>query len=74
MEVVKKIEIDYGHRIPNHKSKCFSPHGHRGVVEVCLSGGVISDKGNSSEGMVIDFSDIKDLVLSECLNPREPFG
>ncbi len=59
MEVVKKIEIDYGHRVPNHESKCFSPHGHRGVVEVCLEGDIVQKEGDPAEGMVIDFGDIK---------------
>lgn len=63
MKVVKKIEIDYGHRICNHTSKCFSPHGHRGVIEVCLSGDTIDDKTSSSDGMVIDFSDIKNGLI-----------
>ena len=59
MEIVKKIGIDYGHRVPNHESKCYSPHGHRGVVEVCLAGDIITDPGSSEEGMVLDFANIK---------------
>lgn len=62
MEVTKRIEFDYGHRVPSHKSKCRNLHGHRAVVEITLEGAVNSIKGNSDDGMVLDFSDIKNLA------------
>ena len=65
MQITKKIEWDMGHRIPNHKSKCRNPHGHRYVLEITVEGDIISEKGKSSEGMVIDFSDIKNILTSE---------
>lgn len=59
MLITKEIEWDMGHRVPNHKSQCRNPHGHRYRMQVTLSGDVISEGGSSDEGMVIDFSDIK---------------
>lgn len=51
-----------GHRVPNHKSKCRNPHGHRYRLEMTVTGDLIDDPGDSSEGMVIDFGDIKELM------------
>jgi 6-pyruvoyltetrahydropterin/6-carboxytetrahydropterin synthase len=65
MLITKEIEIDMGHRVPNHKSKCRNPHGHRYKIEVGVDDKVISTKGDSSEGMVIDFSDLKDIMMTE---------
>ncbi len=65
MDITKQIEWDMGHRIPNHKSKCRNPHGHRYVLEVTVSGELISQAGSSDEGMVIDFSDIKTILTEE---------
>lgn len=65
MLVTKQIEIDMGHRVPNHKSKCRNIHGHRYVIEVGVFDKIIDDKGASDEGMVIDFSDLKDIMMSE---------
>lgn len=62
MRVTKTIEIDAGHRVPNHKSKCKSPHGHRYVITLCVDDRVIQEKGSSDEGMVIDFSDLKEIL------------
>ena len=67
MEIMRKIEFDYGHRIPNHKSKCYSPLGHRGMVELYVEGNVIEEEGDHQEGMVIDFTALKS-ALMECVD------
>jgi len=59
MIITKTIEWDMGHRVMNHKSKCKNIHGHRYKMEVTLEGKLIDISGDSSEGMVIDFVDIK---------------
>lgn len=63
MLVTKQIEIDMGHRVPNHKSKCKNLHGHRYVIEVGVDDKVIDTAGTSDEGMVIDFGDLKEIML-----------
>ncbi|MFK7826920.1 MAG: 6-pyruvoyl tetrahydropterin synthase family protein [Oligoflexales bacterium] len=62
MDVTKIIEWDMGHRVPNHKNKCRHPHGHRYRLEVSMRGAINQEKGSSSEGMVLDFGDIKELM------------
>jgi 6-pyruvoyltetrahydropterin/6-carboxytetrahydropterin synthase len=65
MLITKEIEIDMGHRVPNHKSKCRNFHGHRYKIEVGVDDKVISTPGSSDEGMVIDFSDLKQIMMEE---------
>ena len=65
MEITKAIEIDMGHRVPNHKSKCRNLHGHRYKIEVGVDDKVITTLGASDEGMVIDFSDLKQIMMDE---------
>lgn len=65
MLICRTIEIDMGHRIPNHKSKCRNLHGHRYKIEVCVDDKIITRKGDSSEGMVIDYGDLKEILLDE---------
>ncbi|HEY6898258.1 MAG TPA: 6-carboxytetrahydropterin synthase QueD [Rhodocyclaceae bacterium] len=64
MQITRRMEFDAGHRIPNHRSKCRHLHGHRYAIEVTLSGEVITEHGASSEGMVMDYSDVK-AILAE---------
>jgi len=65
MLITKEIEIDMGHRVPNHNSKCKNVHGHRYQIEVGVDDKVIIASGESNEGMVIDFSDLKAIMMEE---------
>ncbi|MBA4742072.1 MAG: 6-carboxytetrahydropterin synthase QueD [Azoarcus sp.] len=59
MRITRKLEFDAGHRIPDHSSQCRHLHGHRYVLEVTLSGEVMRADGETSNGMVMDFAEIK---------------
>jgi len=59
----KIIEFDMGHRVPNHKSKCRNFHGHRYRVEASVKGPIQKDIGQSDAGMVMDFGDIKAIMM-----------
>lgn len=59
----KSIEFDAGHRVPNHKSKCRNPHGHRYKVTVWCKGNIIETEGASDEGMLVDFGDLKHYMM-----------
>jgi len=67
MQITKSIEWDMGHRIPNHKSKCKNPHGHRYHLEVTVEGNLNTKTGASNQGMVVDFSDLK-LILQQYIH------
>ena len=56
------VETDTGHRVPNHKSKCKHMHGHRYRWEAEIEGDIIQTIGVSDEGMLIDFSDISEIL------------
>ncbi len=57
--VSKEVEFDAGHRVPDHGSKCRSPHGHRYRVRVTCTGSVVDEAGATDNGMVVDFGDLK---------------
>lgn len=61
MKVTRRIEIDYGHTLPDHFSFCNQVHGHRGVIEATF-GGEIQTSG-SSNGMVEDFKILKEVLM-----------
>ena len=51
MLITRRLEFDAGHRIPDHRSQCRHLHGHRYVLEITLSGGVIRQEGDPANGM-----------------------
>jgi len=68
MLITRRLEFDAGHRIPNHKSQCKHLHGHRYAIEITLYGEVITEEGRSEQGMVMDFSDVKDIAKSKLVD------
>jgi len=68
MQITRRLEFDAGHRIPNHNSQCKHLHGHRYAIEITLSGDIITARGISEEGMVMDFSDVKRIAREQLVN------
>lgn len=62
LTITRKLEFDAGHRIPDHKSQCRNLHGHRYTVLITLVGAVVDQEGQSNNGMVMDFADVKALA------------
>jgi 6-pyruvoyltetrahydropterin/6-carboxytetrahydropterin synthase len=62
LTITRKLEFDAGHRIPDHKSQCRNLHGHRYALHITLTGEVVEQDGQSDNGMIMDFSDVKALA------------
>ena len=62
LTITRKLEFDAGHRIPNHESKCRNVHGHRYVLECTVTGELVTQPGHSSEGMIVDFGALKEIM------------
>lgn len=52
--ITRRLEIDAGHRLPGHESKCRNVHGHRYVFEIACTAPDLD-----AVGRIIDFSVIK---------------
>ncbi len=62
MQITRRLEFDAGHRIPDHQSQCRHLHGHRYAIEITLAGTVLDVAGTPENGMVMDFSRVKQLA------------
>lgn len=69
MRITRRLEFDAGHRIPDHRSQCRNLHGHRYALEVTLGGDIIEASGSPVNGMVADFSEVKDLARIHVVEP-----
>jgi 6-pyruvoyltetrahydropterin/6-carboxytetrahydropterin synthase len=63
MRVTKRIELDYGHTLPNHLGFCNQLHGHHGIVEATVEGNLVMLYTDPSYGMVLDFGDLKKIMM-----------
>lgn len=59
--VERFIDIDAGHRVARHESKCRNLHGHRYRLTVQIAG-PIRDDDSPEHGMVIDFARVKEAL------------
>ena len=66
--ITKQIKWHMGHRVPNHKSRCKSIHGHTYLLTAHVLGIVGEIAGASDEGMVMDFGDIKAVLIERIYN------
>ncbi len=55
--VTREIHFCYGHRLLNYAGKCRHLHGHNGKAVITLEAADLDRRG-----MVVDFSDIKNLL------------
>lgn len=55
--VSREIDFCYGHRLLNYDGKCKYLHGHNGRAIITIESATLD-----ARGMVLDFSDIKNVV------------
>jgi 6-pyruvoyltetrahydropterin/6-carboxytetrahydropterin synthase len=55
--VSREIDFCYGHRLLNYNGKCKHLHGHNGRAIITIESAQLDERG-----MVMDFSDIKNVV------------
>ena len=56
-KVTKAIDFCYGHRLLEYDGKCRHLHGHNGLLEVDIEADSLD-----SLGMVMDFTEVRDIV------------
>lgn len=64
--ISKSFTFHAAHQVPNHDGPCRNLHGHSYVLEVAVTGRVKSSTGESNEGMVLDFGELK-RIYKECI-------
>ncbi|MBI5163569.1 MAG: 6-carboxytetrahydropterin synthase [Magnetospirillum sp.] len=61
--VSRRIEIDAGHRIMTHGSKCRHLHGHRYAIEAVCEASDLHHDGEQTD-MVVDFGFLKEEMVA----------
>ena len=67
-KITRVLTLDAGHRVPDHKSKCRSLHGHTYRVECTFGSDVLAEEG-AAKGMVADFGSVKTIMEQEIHEP-----
>jgi len=65
--IMRQLEIDAAHRVPEHGSKCRALHGHRYKIEAHCRG-ELAQEGEQG-GMLLDFSFLKEGLIMHIHDP-----
>lgn len=68
MKVTREIGLDYGHTLPAHYDFCSQIHGHRARILATVEGNICNTQNDSSQGMVMDFKFLKEIMMNEIHN------
>ena len=68
IRITKDFRFETGHALYGYNGKCKNIHGHNFKLSVTVTGSPIIDKSNPKYGMVIDFSDLKEIVNKEIIS------
>lgn len=68
IRITKQFDFETGHALYGYDGKCKNVHGHSYKLSVTVIGNPIEDSDHVKYGMVIDFSDLKVIVMSEIVD------
>ena len=68
IRITKQFSFETGHALYGYDGKCKNVHGHSYKLSVTVIGSPIIDRSNVKFGMVIDFTDLKNIVKEEIVD------
>lgn len=68
IRVTKEFHFEMAHALWNYDGKCKNIHGHSYKLCMTIIGTPINNPDDPKNGMVVDFSDIKDWVKKTIIN------
>ncbi len=68
IRVTSEFTFEMAHALKNYDGPCRNVHGHSYRLFVTLAGTPISDEKNPKNGMVIDFTELKNIIFKKIVN------
>jgi 6-pyruvoyltetrahydropterin/6-carboxytetrahydropterin synthase len=68
IRVTREFTFEMAHVLWNYDGPCRNVHGHSYRLFVTIAGVPVRDTSNPKNGMVIDFTDLKNIVLKEIVS------
>lgn len=67
VRVTREFSLEMAHALRNYDGPCRNVHGHSYRLFVTISGSPVTDQDNPKNGMVIDFSVLKEITEREII-------
>ena len=62
LRLTKQFSFEMAHALPAYEGKCHNIHGHSYKLFVTVEGAPLQQQGAPTDGMVLDFHQLKDIV------------
>lgn len=69
LRLTKEFTFEMAHALPAYEGKCHNIHGHSYKLFVTVEGMPLRQQGASTDGMVLDFGRLKQLVNEAVVEP-----
>jgi 6-pyruvoyltetrahydropterin/6-carboxytetrahydropterin synthase len=63
VRVTKRFHFEMAHALYGYDGLCCNIHGHSYNLEVTVAGEPLDNPGHPKDGMVLDFGDLKEIVI-----------
>lgn len=68
IRITKEFKFEMAHALYGYDGPCKNIHGHSYILKVCVLGKVRQGAVDVKNGMVMDFGDLKQIVMSSIVN------
>jgi 6-pyruvoyltetrahydropterin/6-carboxytetrahydropterin synthase len=68
IRITRQFHFEMAHALLNYDGRCSNIHGHSYILRVTLTGEINISPGSPSDGMVMDFGDIKTIVKNHIID------
>ena len=68
IRITKKFSFEMAHALHEYDGICRNIHGHSYTLEVTIAGEPLQQPGHPRDGMVMDFHELKMIVLQHVIN------
>lgn len=68
IRVTKEFHFEMAHALYGYDGPCKNIHGHSYKLSVSIIGKINNQKNHPKNGMVVDFTDLKEIVNSQIVN------
>jgi len=68
IRITREFTFEMAHVLQNYDGPCRNVHGHSYRLFVTITGVPVNDPANPKNGMVVDFSELKRIVMSKIVD------
>ena len=73
IRITKEFQFEMAHALWNYDGKCKNIHGHTYILYVTIIGVPEKDKNSPKNGMVMDFGDLKKIVMENIVDKHDHY-